>query len=111
MKLQMQNTFIAQLLEDSTPAADPGAGGQAQASVPLAIEKATERPPLGSIARPVVARGDGMPLFCLWATCDGCLSGQGGNLYFCSDCRTWFELKPLDLGVYVGDLADSLSVV
>jgi hypothetical protein len=66
--------------------------------------KPTERPPLGSFARPVVARGAEMPMDCLWATCDGRLAAQGHDRYLCSTCSTWFEfLLPEDLGVYVGD--------
>jgi len=92
MKFQMQNTFIAQLLENSTPAADPGAGDRAQASVPLAIEKATERLRLGSFARPRPVSGTRMPSVCpWWPNCDGHLTAHGHNLHLCSTCETWFE--------------------
>jgi hypothetical protein len=106
----MQNTFIAQLLEDSAPTLDaPAAVEDTAIPTPdveaVAVEKATERPRSGSFARPVVARGAGMPISCLWTACDGCLSAQGGDRYLCSICSTWFELlPPEDLGVYIGDL-------
>ncbi|HEU0179426.1 MAG TPA: hypothetical protein VFV58_34780 [Blastocatellia bacterium] len=54
------------------------------------------RPPVGSIARPRICRGARMPIFCPWANCEGRISGQGGALYLCGDCGTWFELRPLE---------------
>ena len=109
----MQNTFIAQLLEDSAPTLDAPAAVE-DVAIPtsdaeaVAVEKATERPRLGSFARPFVVRGAGMPISCLWTACDGRLSAQGGDRYLCSICVTWFELlPPEDLGVYVGDMDDT----
>ena len=109
----MHNAFIAQLLEDSAPTLDaPAAAEDAATPTPgveaIAVEKATERPRSCSFARPVVARGAGMPISCLWTACDGRLSAQGGDRYLCSICVTWFELlPPEDLGVYVGDMDDT----
>jgi len=60
----------------------------------------------------VPVRGTRMPSDCLWESCDGSSVGHGYGLYLCSTCSTWFELlPPEDLGVYVGDLADVLSIV
>jgi hypothetical protein len=110
----MQNTFIAQLLEDSVPSLDaPTAAEDAVPPTPgveaVAVEKATERPRSGSFARPVVVRGAGMLISCLWTACDGRLSAYGGDRYLCSICSTWFELLSTDFGVYVGDLAEDFG--
>jgi hypothetical protein len=71
-----------------------------------------DRPRLGSFARPMPVRGTNMPTTdCLWATCDGSMTARGHNRYLCSSCSTWFELLPLDLGTYVGDLADDFDGV
>lgn len=110
----MHNTFIDQLLEDSAPTLNAPAAVE-DTAIPTpgveaaAVEKAAERPRSGSFARPVVARGAGMPMDCLWATCDGCLSARGHDRYLCSICSTWFELLPTDFGVYVGDLAEDFG--
>src|SRR5262245_40477613 len=70
----------------------------------------TDRPRIGSAARPIVVRGTSMPsTACLWATCGGSMTAYG-NRYLCSDCATWFELLPPEELVYVGDLADELNV-
>jgi hypothetical protein len=117
----MQNTFIARLLAKSAPTPDAAVLDAPTAEPPavegvaipapdaeaVAVERETERPRLGSFARPMPVRGTRMPMNCLWATCDGLLSAQGHNLHICSNCATWFELlPPPDLGVYVGDLAE-----
>src|SRR5262249_12434879 len=60
----------------------------------------TERPRLGSFARPMPVRGTRMPSDCLWATCVGFLTWRSHKLHVCSNCETWFELlPPEDLGV------------
>ena len=69
----------------------------------LLRSKMTERPRLGSFARPMPVRGTLMPSDCLWATCEGFLSGQDHSIYRCGGCGTLFELlPPEDLGIYVG---------
>jgi hypothetical protein len=60
----------------------------------LLRSKPTERPRIGSFARPRVARGTQMPSDCLWATCNGLLTAHGHTHYLCSNCETWFELLP-----------------
>ena len=85
-----------------------GDPSQARASFSTAP---TDRPRLGSFARPMVARGREMPTTdCLWATCGGNMAAYGRNRYLCSSCGTWFELLPPEELVYLGDLADELNV-
>ena len=70
-----------------------------------------DQPRTGSAARPMIVRGVQMPsTACLWTTCDGSMTAHGSNRYLCGGCRTWFELRPPEELVYVGDLADEIDL-
>ena len=91
------------------PAPEPEAVEEFALTAPDA--KPDTGPRLGSCARPRVLLGARMPADCPWHTCNGTMGHRGYTsgkctLGYCQNCDNWFELKPPDPGVYVGDLAD-----
>lgn len=56
-------------------------------------ESKTNPPPLGSMARPVVCRGDRLAA-CPWSGCGGEVISATFGLYRCKICKTWFQLLP-----------------
>src|SRR5262245_27346002 len=68
------------------------------------------QPPIGTFARPRVVRATRALTDCPYNTCGGELAAHGRNLYECRDCKTWFELKPLeDWGAFLSELAEDFE--